>query len=240
MKTKLSGVAGMMRDSYNFFITHTRQLLGLSLIMQGMHFIAQLIILYSREPSSEEISLGAGTTALMFTIAGLVFTVFAYGALILFVRDQAPKRDIAPYLKAAAGRFWDVLWTYILMTILIILGLILFIIPGIILVISYSFAFYIVMNENKSGYAALKRSMELISGNWWAVLGRFLALGLIVIIFLIPQFILEYAVDSYALISAIYGFAITLIFNGITIVYGNKIYNDLLAGEKTKVTESQQ
>lgn len=82
----------------------------------------------------------------------------------------SPKEMIKPAINRIAGY----LWVNIIMSVLIFIGFLIFIIPGIILAIWYSFSEQVFVLENVRGYNALKRSKELVEGKWWAVLWRWL------------------------------------------------------------------
>ena len=88
--------------------------------------------------------------------------------------------EFAPALQAAGPKFVPVLLTALLVSIIVGLGSILLIVPGIILgVISASLQACVL--EDRAPIEALKRSRELTRGNRWRVLGLSLILLLIVI-----------------------------------------------------------
>ncbi len=66
------------------------------------------------------------------------------------------------------------LWVSILVGVIALLGLILFIIPGLIFAVWYSFAALIFVLEGVKGYAALKQSKSLVSGRFWSVIWRWI------------------------------------------------------------------
>ncbi len=67
-----------------------------------------------------------------------------------------------------------------LLTGLLVLGWsLLFIIPGIIFSFYYGYGQFVLVAENQTGYAALKRSKELVQGFWWPVAYRSMLLGLV-------------------------------------------------------------
>jgi len=72
----------------------------------------------------------------------------------------------------------DYLVTILLAALLIVLGLIALVIPGLILLFRYSFIIQVVAIEEISGRAALKRSRALMKGNYWTAI-------MVVIIFLL-------------------------------------------------------
>ena len=82
-------------------------------------------------------------------------------------------------LGFALRRLPSLLWTSLLATIFITLGLVLLIIPGVILLFRYFLASYVVVVEGKSGGDALKRSGQLMKGNAGKVFVLGLLLGVI-------------------------------------------------------------
>ena len=85
-------------------------------------------------------------------------------------------------LKYFLTKGWLVLSSYIwlsfLVGIVMFAGFVLFIIPGIIFTIWFSFSRFILIFEDKKGKLAMARSKELVKGYWWPVFGRFLLIGL--------------------------------------------------------------
>jgi uncharacterized membrane protein len=57
--------------------------------------------------------------------------------------------------------------TYVIYIVLLILLFLLLVIPGIIFMVYWYLFAYIVLDQGLSGMAALKKSREMIKGNWW-------------------------------------------------------------------------
>jgi uncharacterized membrane protein len=89
--------------------------------------------------------------------------------------------EFAPALQAAGPKFVPVLLTALLVSIIVGLGSILLIVPGIILGVMLSASLQACVLEDRAPIEALKRSRELTRGNRWRVLGLSLILLLIVI-----------------------------------------------------------
>lgn len=66
------------------------------------------------------------------------------------------------------------LWVSIIVGLICLAGFILFIIPGLIFTVWYSFAALIFILEGVKGYAALKQSKALVSGRFWPVIWRWI------------------------------------------------------------------
>jgi hypothetical protein len=82
-------------------------------------------------------------------------------------------------LRAAAGRIAPVLAAVALYALGVMGGLILFVVPGIWLAVRLYFAAQAVVVDGLGPTAALRRSSELVRGNWWRTAGYLLGTGLL-------------------------------------------------------------
>ena len=87
--------------------------------------------------------------------------------------------DIKESYKTGFKKFFPYVWIIILVFLAVFGGALLLIIPGIIFGVWFSLASYIYIIEGTGGTGALKRSKQLVKGNWWYVLGAPLVCGII-------------------------------------------------------------
>jgi hypothetical protein len=106
----------------------------------------------------------------------------ADGALIAVASDVYLGRnaDAAAGLRAVRGRVWSLVWTAMARGILVILGLLLFIVPGVFLLASTFAVPMVIMLEGRSGASAFTRSQVLAEGDVWHVIRTVLLLILVV------------------------------------------------------------
>ena len=118
--------------------------------------------------------LGAGLLAL------LVMPI-ANAALVRIVANTylGKSTSLGDAIGAAFGILIPLYWTWLLLTIAIAGGMILCVIPGIIAAFWFSLATQVVVIEKINGFAALKRSRELMRGNIGTVFVLGLLLGII-------------------------------------------------------------
>ncbi|OGD63017.1 hypothetical protein A2160_05215 [Candidatus Beckwithbacteria bacterium RBG_13_42_9] len=111
-------------------------------------------------------------------VAFIVISIWSGVALIMSLKLRSQSLGWKGCYKAA----WPLLGKYFLNSLLVMLIIwgasILLIIPGIIWGVWLSMAIYVVLVEGKTGMAAMKRSKYLVSGYWWAIVGRSIVLGL--------------------------------------------------------------
>lgn len=75
--------------------------------------------------------------------------------------------------------FWKYVGTYILVSIVFFVGLILLIVPGIIWGLRYMFALNLIVDRNLKPFEAMKESARITYGNKWQLLGLVLLLVLV-------------------------------------------------------------
>ena len=129
-------------------------------------------------------------TGNMTPTAAIITLLLSIGGGIIFLHTS--NSFYHSLLKKAAGQtvttldnaigwkyFWPAVWVGILQSLAVLGGLILLIIPGIWLAGLLAFTGIVLIDEDKRGSAALKRSAELVKGRWWATFWRSLASGII-------------------------------------------------------------
>jgi hypothetical protein len=121
----------------------------------------------------------------VYLVVALFLFVFVmpvtHAATIRALANEYLDRPATPgdSMRYALKVFFPLIWTSILSTILIVLGLIACVIPGIYLVFRFGLCSEIVVIENTSGRDALKRSGALMKGNMATLFILALLLGAI-------------------------------------------------------------
>jgi hypothetical protein len=99
---------------------------------------------------------------------------FALGEIYLGLNAS-----IGTALRSGFSLSVPLMGTALLCGIAIVLGCILLIVPGVYLMLAFALVWQIVVLEKISGFAALRRSRELLRGNLWRAFGVLLVGGLI-------------------------------------------------------------
>lgn len=148
--------------------------------------------------------LGAATElGTVLAVVTLAFIPIAFGGSIKMASEEIENR---PVDLAAAARFTitKLLWMWALGLIVVIvvgLGFVALVIPGIILGIMFSLVFQALLIESTGVTGSLNRSRELVSHRWLKTFATYLVLGIIIVI----------AATIVSLISAPFGGASRLI-----------------------------
>ena len=97
----------------------------------------------------------------------------ATGACFKAVADGyvGNRAEWRPALRYAARRLHSILWVTFLGAFLSFLGLILLIVPGVYLYISFAVAIPVLLTEELKGRHALGRSRQLVKGRFWPTFG---------------------------------------------------------------------
>ena len=95
-------------------------------------------------------------------------------AAIVDMRGEKP--SLADSLGVALALFFPVLLTSLVVTLATMLGLILLVVPGILLLLRWSVAIPVLIQERHNILDSMARSRDLTKGNRWALLGLWLIL----------------------------------------------------------------
>jgi hypothetical protein len=77
--------------------------------------------------------------------------------------------SIGAGLREGARVWWPMVWTRVVSGFLILLGLLLLIVPGLYLMVRLALVESLVVGEGLSGMAAVRRSLALTEGRFWAM-----------------------------------------------------------------------
>lgn len=119
-------------------------------------------------------------------VVGLLFYPLYTGALILFVDARSNGDTPRPRdLLAVALRIWPMFALLAaISTLLIMLGISLFVLPGLWVMVKLVFAEYLLVLRGLTPLAAIKQSLALSSGRFWQILACILAV-------LVPLWLLD-------------------------------------------------
>lgn len=113
----------------------------------------------------------------IFLVIGLWTIFIGFTFIVLAVRPVGTK--LKGIFQEAWKKFGQYLWLVILAGFFIALASLLFVIPGMIVAIYLTVYSYVFVGEGEKGMNALRRSWNLVKGNWWKVFGRLLLLNIV-------------------------------------------------------------
>lgn len=181
----------------------------------------------------------------LVSLVALVFNFLIIGAaLYSVVRSEEERVTLRSGLNWSRNNILGIIWVYGLSSLAILGGFLLLIIPGLIIALYVYFPQYVYVNEGLKGLAALRRSHDLVKGNWWNLLNKLVKIGFLVIIILIVLGIITGLIQKIfsalptidlfiLLVAQVFSAAVTLF--GFTV--GNTLYKNLVAIEVERVEE---
>jgi hypothetical protein len=188
---------------------------------------------------------------LFLSLVSFFLGLFIAIALIFVVNALIKKQtiDLTAVYNLSYSKMLSYLWISILTILAVLGGTILFIIPGIIFSVWFSFAAYILVIEGVSGTRALSASKELVKGYFWPVLWKWIApyfiyfLIVLAIVFL-PIYLIGLAIGSpwagFSQISPWWSALISNVISTFTVplftATGVLIYNSLKKEKESKPT----
>lgn len=148
----------------------------LFLLNFGMNLVQTLL--------EEAGKLNGDVAALVFGLVSLVLGIgvsflVSMGETSFFLRAHDEPAKVCLKDLWHPRPFWKFLGTSLLAGLMILLGLVLLIVPGIIVGLMLTFVGYIVIEEKLSPIAAIKRSVALTKGSLWKLFQLSLALLLL-------------------------------------------------------------
>jgi len=170
----------LVEEGFKIYKQKIASILILMLIFSGLIMILSILISFI---SPEGIIENGGYLAVLL-IFGIYLLMIFLSTFIGFSLVLLVTKPVETKLKEIFQEVWKKLWQYLLVTILVgffmMTASFLLIIPGIIVGVYLAFSSFAFIIEGEKGINALKRSWDLVNGNWWKVFGRIILLNIII------------------------------------------------------------
>ena len=137
----------------------------------------------------QELTVGTGDSvpaALVELLVSLIMLPLGIGLGLLGIRRAAGKATPLSTLWEPYSDAIPIIVMFIMMTVLIVAGFFLLVLPGIYLAIAYSFAPYLIIEKKMGAWEALETSRKAITQYWWRYFGLMLLATLLFIVGSIP------------------------------------------------------
>lgn len=169
---------------------------------------------------------------IVLTVVSTVMTV----ATIFAINNT--ELTVSDVYKLALQKMGAYLLMVIIGLIVISIGIVLLILPGVWLSVCLMFASYYIVLRNSKAVDSLKLSFALVKGRWWKVFGKTLMFALLYVLVVIPFYILFWFVGisageevSYALESVL-----GIVGSLVTVAFMYEFFLDL---ERTQVAQAE-
>lgn len=158
---------------------------------------------------SADVTFGNAVTQVLISLASMAVTLFFYGAIIARI-DAVHAGGRMPFgesLDVAWRRFPVMFGSFVLFVIAFIVGLVLFVVPGVYLMIALGFVLFAAILERKGVVESLLYSHLLVKGHWWRTAALLVIIGVV-------------AVVLYLALGIVFGIAMTIGGGGVNLVPG--------------------
>lgn len=165
-------------------------------------------------------------------IAGMIAWGWGYGALIHGVVDES--LGVVEAYKRAWRRVGSFIWIVFLLYLIIIPGgYFLFLVPGILFTVWFSFGPFVLAREGETGMNAIIKSKEYVRGHFGGVFVRFLVIWALSIAIWIVQQVFNLAAMAIPVVPVLASVALSLVFTPFSMIFVYLVYRDLrdLKGE---------
>ena len=184
LRAQAEGIGSLYRRAFALYSTYFPQFIKLSFMAHAPVILASLVmiaLMFIEQTQPSGMSPGRIATIAAIAFIGL-FQVVAYflaaatisgmTAIIVTQLEAAPLRplEMGTAFAILKRRWWPFLRTALNITIRIILGFILFVIPGFVMQIRYALYAPVVLVEGLEKKAARERARELAARSWRTVI----------------------------------------------------------------------
>ncbi len=170
----LTGIGNLFEKTWDIFKRRIGTLIVLYLITIGLVLIPVGIFILLAYLIS--LALHGGTEALIIVgsviggTAGIIAGCWGFGSFICAIADE--RLSIKDSLEKGGQKIWAFIWLFSLLGYIIPGGYLLFFIPGVLFMVWFAFAVFILPNEDEKGMNAVLKSKEYIKGHWVDVFVR--------------------------------------------------------------------
>lgn len=239
----MRSISTLFNDAFNLVAQNLNLFIGIYAIPIVVMIIGdQLLLDAERGGTVSGVAFG-------FAIVTLVVGILGTAALTKAVMNPE-ETTIGSAYAFARKYFWSYLLVSILAGLAVFGGLLLLVIPAIIFAVWFSLALYVLLAEDTRGIAALKASREYVRGHWWAVFGRFVLFGVMVLVcFFVVMLAAGLIVGAFLpdfsdTLAFFVGYLFNLFLTPFSAAFGYFIYKDLKAlkdgsGEAAEVERVQ-
>lgn len=131
---------------------------------------------------------------LLMRIVVVLVNIFLMSVVIRMIYDATRKRlSLKKAVKFVASRYLTILAATILFSIIVGLGLLALIIPGIYLGIRLFFYEYSILIDGEDTFGSLKKSWKIVKGRWWDLFG-------LLIVVMVPAVVIGFLVGFFSAI----------------------------------------
>lgn len=212
-------VGAIITDMFKFIrqegITLGRIILKVSgpamlvIIVSYIYYMQSTLGDFERIFTAPNLVSNAILSSIILVCAYIAFYALLYGTVFGYIKNyienegNIDEEEVAPL---ARNHFWSYLGLNIIVALIVIIGMVFCILPGIYLGVCLSLSYPILLIERKDLGAAINNSFKLIKDEWWVTFATLIVIYvlyyIVALIFQIPQ-IIYYLVRMFTMMSEV-------------------------------------
>lgn len=222
-KPKLISIEDLFAQSWDFYKSNLQKLSYIALLIIAPGIVSYLINEFVPEVDS------TFYIVLFFVLFIISAVLMITGEIVLisFIKEKNPNFNISQsFFNSGLKKFFSVLWLNIVVSLITIFGTILLIIPGIYWMIKYYFPKMVLIDQDKKGFQALAESSRLVKNYWFAVFGRIILIGFLLLTISIAIMTLAYFIGN-DYVSSLLNWLLSIFMVPFSMIYIYRVYEDL-------------
>jgi len=172
-------IGEIIKLSYEAFKQYWGVLLGLFAVVVAVQIGFSIV--------GEMVPEEAWVSVVLFTLVSMIVgTIIQLGQLRITLTVADGGDASLNQLFSETALLWRYIGATILYSLMVMVGFLLLVIPGIYIALRYSQYTYLLVDKRLGAIESLKKSSELTKGVKWRLLGLGLVMGLLVVVSMIP------------------------------------------------------
>jgi uncharacterized membrane protein len=155
-------------------------------ISMGLSIVSQIFLAVVASLTANNETIVIVFSILFQLLFNIILLPVGMGLILLGLRRSADVSIQAGSIMGHYSSMFRLFFTYLLMTVMILIGFLLLIIPGIYLSVAYYFAMPLVTEKGLRPWEAMEISRKTVSKRWFTMFFFFIVLSLIIIVSMIP------------------------------------------------------
>ncbi len=221
----MRGPIELLKASFKDIRQHSNLLIGVMVVLGVFSLLVSYLEPFRTSGAS---NLGKEILYVGVVLVYMVMSVLASVSLMLGFSGRVS--GVMEAYRQASSYFWRYVGLSIVLTIVIAVGYLFLIIPGIIFSIWFIFAGFILVLEDAGIKDAMSRSRAYVKGKWWGVLWRTLTMLIVPLIVLPLLSIFTFVAPDNAFLMSLSSTLGGLIVTLIGIGYFYNLYQDVKGG----------
>lgn len=178
---KLASVFSLISDSISLVRSRAKTIYSIFAVTY-LVILLPIFIFGVMSNSISEVTLNSGMGGIVFFVLIIVAVLIGIWVQLALYNSIIFGTGFKESFKQGEGKVLSYIWLSIITGLIVLIGFILLIIPGILFLVWFSFAPVILVAEGLKGKQALSKSKSYVKGYFASVLGRLFVLGLIALI----------------------------------------------------------